>query len=270
MKLFRTTTVLAAAAAVAVTLSGCQSLAEVKSVRQDASPAVSATARETPTPSVTSGGAEMSWPEQVAPPTVKPTTVKTAAKVAAKPVVKKSVVKKPTRKAVRVAPAKKVTAAKAATKTARTTAKVATPKLAVPQKVTGPTNWAALNAAIARIPGYRPGVARWYVTSRYGHYGTTDLANGNIYISPNVPTNLLYSVAAHEYAHALVSKNYGGNWRAANTALSRVFGGSGMTAQERAADCMAKRLGASWTHYTSCTNGTWRTAAGKLLQGRRL
>lgn len=260
MSIFRTSTVLAAAAAVAVTLSGCQDIEDVKSARQDASPAVSATQRVTPTPpvTVTSGGGEMSWPAQVAPTTSTPVVRKAPVKLAvATPKPAKKTAPKPVKKIVKAA-AKK------------STPKVAAPRIAAPTKVSGPTSWAALNAAIARIPGYRPGVARWYVTGKYGHYGTTDLANGNIYISPNVPTNLLYSVAAHEYSHALVSQNYGRNWRAANTALARVYGGSGMTAQERAADCMAKRLGASWTHYTSCTSSSWRTAAGKLLQGRRL
>jgi hypothetical protein len=139
-----------------------------------------------------------------------------------------------------------------------------------PKVVDTPTSWAALNQAIARIPGYGPGIATWAVTSRYGHWGTTDLANGHIYISPNVPANKLYSVAAHEYAHALASANYGRNWRAMDAGINRWFGGGGLAARERATDCMAIVQGASWTHYSSCRNAQWLAGARTLLSGKRL
>jgi hypothetical protein len=132
------------------------------------------------------------------------------------------------------------------------------------------TGWAALNRAIAAIPGYRPGVARWHVTSRYGHYGATDLANGNVYISPSVPSKLLFSIAAHEYAHALSMANYGFQWKTARADLAARFGGGPQLAAERAADCMAKALGATWLHYTACTNSRWRAAAATLLAGQRV
>src|SRR4051812_16903966 len=45
---------------------------------------------------------------------------------------------------------------------------------------TGPTQWPALNAAIARIPTYRPGTVRWVVSGRYGHWGTTDWYHATI------------------------------------------------------------------------------------------
>jgi hypothetical protein len=129
----------------------------------------------------------------------------------------------------------------------------------------------ALQRAIARIPGYsahRP--AHWVSTSRYGHYGATDLASNNIYISPSVPSSKLDSVVRHEWSHILSVRAYGGSYSAMMSATNRVFGGSGMTGAERAADCMAIQLGASWTHYTSCSNSQWRAAATKLLSGRRL
>lgn len=132
----------------------------------------------------------------------------------------------------------------------------------------GPTSWSALNAAIARIPGYRPGSIEWSVTTRYGHYGTTDLATAQIHISPHVPLSLLDSVVRHEYAHVLSVRAYGGRWRTTVSALNAAFGGTGNQGVERAADCMALELGASWTHHTSCTSSAWRTMARHLLAGR--
>ena len=108
------------------------------------------------------------------------------------------------------------------------------------------------------------------VTDRYGHWGATDLANGDIYISPNIPASKVYSVASHEYAHARTLYNYGWNLSAANVALNRWFGGGDVTARERAADCMAIAQGATWTNYTPCQNEHWRQGAHILLAGQRL
>jgi hypothetical protein len=136
--------------------------------------------------------------------------------------------------------------------------------------VLGPTSRAALNRAVSRIPNYRPGVATWTVTARFGHWGTTDLGNGRVYISPTVPASKLYSVVAHEYGHALGSKNWGWNWRAADAAMNRWFGGGTPTSRERAADCMALLQGATWTNYTICASTRWRQGARTLLAGNRL
>ncbi|WP_426564148.1 hypothetical protein ACPPVT_22110 [Angustibacter sp. McL0619] len=129
----------------------------------------------------------------------------------------------------------------------------------------------ALENAVARIPGYgahRP--ANWVSTGRYGHYGATDLASNNVYINPAVPSSKLDSVVRHEWSHILSVRVYGGSYSAMMAATNRVFGGSGMTGAERAADCMAIQLGATWTNYTSCSSAQWRSAAGELLSGRRL
>jgi hypothetical protein len=136
------------------------------------------------------------------------------------------------------------------------------------QQQSGPTAWSALNAAISRIPGYRQGGIRWSVTGRYGHYGTTDLATSAIYISPNVPLSLLDSVVRHEYAHVVSVRAYGGQWQTAKSALNRAYGGSGMTGAERAADCMARAMGATWLNYTACTSSSWQAMAQRLLSGR--
>lgn len=134
----------------------------------------------------------------------------------------------------------------------------------------GPTGWAALNAAIARIPGYVGDGVRWRVSSAYGHLGATDLATGNIYISPSVSPSLLDSVVRHEYSHIVTVRAYNGQWRTAKSAMNAAFGGTGRTGVERAADCMALALGASWTHYTSCSRGDWQRHAQRLLSGRPL
>ena len=128
-----------------------------------------------------------------------------------------------------------------------------------------------LERAINRIPGYsshRP--AHWVSTSRYGHYGATDLATNNIYINPRVPSSRLDSVLRHEWSHILSVRAYGGSYGAMMAATNRTFGGSGMTGAERAADCMAIELGATWTHYTPCSDAHWRAGARTLLSRQRL
>jgi len=133
-----------------------------------------------------------------------------------------------------------------------------------------PTTWPALNKAIAAIPNYRQVVPAWTVTSKYGHYGATDLATGQIFISPAVPASRLFSVVVHEYGHALTSANYGHNWRAADAGLAKYFHVGTVLNREYAADCMARAQGATWLNYTSCTAPGWRAAASVLLAGGRL
>jgi hypothetical protein len=138
------------------------------------------------------------------------------------------------------------------------------------------TSWPALDRAIASIPGYRDGIAIWQVSSQYGHYGITDANRpgaARIFISPNVPADRLYSVAAHEYGHAVVIANYGtgyGPYTEYSRDMANWFGGDRVTGLERAADCMARLLGASWLHYTSCTDPTAQKGARILLAGGRL
>jgi len=137
-------------------------------------------------------------------------------------------------------------------------------------RITSPTGWAPLDAAIARIPTYRPGAAIWLVSNRYGHWGTADWYHATLYIAPGVPVSRLYDVAVHEWSHELSVLAYAGDVDAAVSAMNAVFGGSGLVGAERAADCMAKLQGASYTHYTSCVNHDWRRAAARLLAGQRL
>lgn len=127
-----------------------------------------------------------------------------------------------------------------------------------------------LDTAVARLPGYRPGAARWVHRSFRGRLGAADWYTGTIYVSPRTPSARLYSVVAHEWSHLLQAKAYDGDVRAAVRAMNRHFGGSGFVGAERAADCMALLQGATWTHYTSCPSRSWRSGAALLLQGRRL
>jgi len=136
--------------------------------------------------------------------------------------------------------------------------------------ITGPTGWAPLDAAIARIPSYRPGAAIWLVSNRYGHWGTADWYHATLYIAPGVPVDRLYDVAVHEWSHELSVLDYDGDVDAAVKAMNAVFGGSGLVGAERAADCMAKLQGASYTHYTPCLDSGWRRAAARLVAGQRL
>jgi hypothetical protein len=135
--------------------------------------------------------------------------------------------------------------------------------------VSGPTDWADLNAAIARIPTYDAGDARWVIQSG-SHWGTADWYTGVIYVTRSIPTSDLYSVAAHEWSHLLSVRDYDGDVTAAVNAMHKYFGGSGLLGAERAADCMAILQGATWTAYTSCSDPTWRAGARRLLNGKKL
>jgi hypothetical protein len=132
------------------------------------------------------------------------------------------------------------------------------------------TPGARMQQAINRIPGYRPGDAVWLLTSRYGHWGVADLGRGVIYIAPSVPAARMYDVVVHEWSHVLSVRGYDGDVNAAVGAMDHWFGGSGLQGAERAADCMARELGATWTHYTACSNASWRAGARRLLAGQRL
>ena len=136
--------------------------------------------------------------------------------------------------------------------------------------VSGPTSWSALNAAIASIPTYRPGLVRWVVSNRYGHWGTADWYHAVLYVSPAVPPSYLYDVAVHEWSHELSALDYDADVSAAVAAMNRAFGGTGLVGAERAADCMSVLQGATWTHYTSCHDAVWRSRAARLVRGEQL
>jgi hypothetical protein len=124
---------------------------------------------------------------------------------------------------------------------------------------------------VARLPFYRPGVARWVVRPGLGNYGLTDRTTRTVYLSPRIPRPLLYSVIAHEWGHVISTYGYDGDLRTADAAVMRWFGSSSATrAIELAADCVARVLGATWTHYTSCNDSHWRYGARYLMTGWKL
>jgi hypothetical protein len=124
--------------------------------------------------------------------------------------------------------------------------------------------------AVARIPGYRTGSAVWAITPGLGNWGLAAMGANVVYISPTVPSNRMYDVVAHEWSHVLSAQVYGNDVSTALAAMNAYFGGSGLTGAERAADCMARQLGATWTHYTPCTDAHWRAGAKRLLSHQRL
>jgi hypothetical protein len=128
----------------------------------------------------------------------------------------------------------------------------------------------ALMAAVSRIPSYRAGTVRWVVSRAYAFWGTADWYNAVLYVSPDVPRSKLYDVAVHEWSHELSVLDYAGDVRAATSAMNAWFGGSGLTGPERAADCMSILQGATWTHYTTCTDAHWRAGARLLVAGKPL
>lgn len=137
----------------------------------------------------------------------------------------------------------------------------------------GPTDWGTLNAAIGRIPDHAARRVDWVVSSRYGHWGTADWYRHVIYISPTTPSDLVYSVAVHEWSHLLAVIDYDDDVSATVDAINAHFGGagaSGYNGVENAADCMSLEQGATWTHYTSCHDHHWRSMARRLLAGHQL
>jgi hypothetical protein len=124
---------------------------------------------------------------------------------------------------------------------------------------------------VDRIPFYQPGIARWVVRRGLPNYGLTDRSARIVYISPRVPRARLYDVVVHEWAHVVSTQGYGGNLRTADAAVLRWFGGGSTTrAIEIAADCVARVLGARWTHYTSCADTHLRYGARYLMVGWKL
>ena len=135
---------------------------------------------------------------------------------------------------------------------------------------TTPDPQQSMQAAVLRLPGYQPGSTTWLLSPAYGSWGTADWYHDTVYVAPTVPTSRMYDVVAHEWSHILSVRPYGGDVDAAVAAMDSWFGGSGLTGAERAADCMARQLGARWTEYTSCQQSHWQDGARMLLSGRQL
>lgn len=160
-------------------------------------------------------------------------------------------------------------AAKAAPKPRpQATSRRVAPKAAPPVRAASAQQ--RMEQAVARIPGYHRGAASWVLSNAYGSWGTADWYHDRVYISPRVPASRIYDVVSHEWAHLQSVRAYAGNVTAATTAMNRWFGGSNLVGAERAADCMARQLGARWTNYTTCADGHGQQGARLLLRGQPL
>ena len=200
---------------------------------------------------------------QAAQPSVP--VVASPAQVRVKPVLKPAPKPTPTRKAVVPKPKPKPaathrTASPTPSPTATHRATTTTSSLTPQQR---------MMRAVAQIPGYRTGDAVW-VMRQQSNWGLALMGGGTVYISTSVPADKMYDVVSHEWSHLLSVRDYGNDVSAATSAMNAYFGGSGLTGSERAADCMAKLLGARWTHYTPCTDSRWLAGARKLVAGQRL
>jgi hypothetical protein len=130
---------------------------------------------------------------------------------------------------------------------------------------------AEVQRQVLRIPLYRPGLTRWVVQRDLPVYAKTRLREHTVYLSPRIPRRLIYSVVAHEWGHVISTHAYGGDLRVSQEAFRDWFGGDSLrTGIERAADCIAILLGATWVHYTPCSNERWRLGARYLAKGVRL
>jgi hypothetical protein len=131
------------------------------------------------------------------------------------------------------------------------------------------TSPADLVAALPRLPdGGTHGT--WLLSDAHDAWGVADWHTNIVYISPRVPAHRLDDVVAHEWAHLHTARVYNGDINAMLTALNSRFGGQGLAGAEHAADCLARMLGATWTHYTDCTDPHALAAAALLLSGQRL
>lgn len=127
-----------------------------------------------------------------------------------------------------------------------------------------------LDRAVAELPGPRDPSTHWVLTGAWGSWGTTDWYHDTVYVSPLVPADRVYDVVAHEHGHLLSVAAYDGDVDAAVAAMNSWFGGSGLLGAERAADCLARLQGATWTHYTACTDQHWQDGARMLLAHHQL
>ena len=187
------------------------------------------------------------------------------APVRVKPVVTHKPTPKPTPKPVvhHVAPKPSPTA------THRTTSPSPSPTATRTSSTSSLTPEQRMMRAVAQIPGYRSGDALW-VMRHQSSWGLALMGGGTVYISTTVPADKMYDVVSHEWSHLLSVRAYSNDVNAATSAMNDWFGGTGLTGSERAADCMAKLLGAHWTNYTPCTNTRWIAGAKRLVAGQRL
>lgn len=109
--------------------------------------------------------------------------------------------------------------------------------------------------------------------SYQGAWGAADPGINTIYISPYISGGILTYTVAHECAHLLQAKVYGGGWGGFNTAMTamnRIYGGSGYSGVDQNADCLTVRHGLGNQHYTTSCYGARGEAAQQLWNGVRV
>jgi hypothetical protein len=100
----------------------------------------------------------------------------------------------------------------------------------------------------ALIPEVDPNNEAKWVFQRNGGWGASD--GHTNFIDPNVPADKRFSVMVHELSHIKQVEVYG-SLSASAAAMSAIIGASSsnVSANEKAADCMALMQGASWMNY---------------------
>lgn len=101
--------------------------------------------------------------------------------------------------------------------------------------------------------------------------GAADWNNNTILLKTSMPSYRVQYVVAHECMHMRQGWAYDGNINALQADTNAIWGGSGYTGLERAADCMTRFSGISVTNsqYASSCSGAQATATNRLLSGSR-
>lgn len=105
-----------------------------------------------------------------------------------------------------------------------------------------------LRQAISQVPG---AVSTKWIVKDLGAWGSTHFPSCTVYIAPRTPEHRLLDVIRHEWGHVKQCRRWG-TIESAQTAVGNI---------EVNADCIARLLGAKWTHYVkSCTKEQFKTA----------
>lgn len=163
-------------------------------------------------------------------------------------------------------------------------ARAATHKSTSSAKATGRTSAAATvpapgggsiievgEATLRSLPGNGGVSLSWDDPGLSGHLGgvwqgstSTILINGSkLAGNPGKTRDVVRHEIAHIYQGRLMAST-GLSWAEIDSRMSGAFGAN---ASEKAADCVAKRFGASWTHYTSSCSGADKQAWVDALIG---
>ncbi|WP_418607043.1 hypothetical protein [Georgenia sp. SUBG003] len=102
-----------------------------------------------------------------------------------------------------------------------------------------------------------------------GANGSADWYNNAILIRSATPTARLSYVVAHECAHLMQYRIFGGDVDALATRMNSIYGGSGFSGLEQNADCVTQLWGLAAWHYTQRCGGARGAAAAAIAGGAR-